>query len=158
MTQNHRLDTRWSVALLFAALVAGAAIPIAGQSASPGAKRAFETRDWYKVKTVGSPAMSPDGKYVAVQVTSVIEAKNTRINEIWVVDTASGGGEPMRFSAPGFDSTNPRFSADGNAPHLHVHAAWLHGHVAGPCAWIDPAASSNTPARRPKRRRGCGRR
>ena len=85
--------------------------PMAGRS-SQAAKRAFETRDWYKVKTVGSPAMSPDGKYVAMQVTSVIEARNMRINEIWVVGTVPGS-DPMRLSAPGFDSTNPQFSADG---------------------------------------------
>ena len=97
-------------ALVGVALVL-AASPILGRSPQTAAKRAFETRDWYKVKTVGAPAMSPDGKYVAVQVTSVIEAKNTRINEIWVVGTAPGS-DPMRFSAPGFDSTNPTFSAD----------------------------------------------
>src|SRR5688572_7954541 len=88
-----------------------AASPMAGRSPQATAKRAFETRDWYKVKTVGAPAMSPDGRFVAVQVTSVIEAKNMRINEIWVVGTAPGS-EPMRVSAPGFDSTNPQFGAD----------------------------------------------
>ena len=82
------------------------------QAASTEARRAFDTKDWYKVKTVGAPAMSPDGKYVAVQVTSVNEAKNSRSNEIWVVSTAPDGGEPVRFSAPGFDSTNPRFTPD----------------------------------------------
>src|SRR5262245_30026439 len=89
------------------------ASPMAGRSPQTNTKRAFETKDWYKVKTVGSPTMSPDGKFVAVQVTSVIEAKNTRVNEIWVVSTAPGA-EPMRFSAPGFDSTNPSFSADSS--------------------------------------------
>jgi dipeptidyl aminopeptidase/acylaminoacyl peptidase len=105
--------------LLRTALAAALAIPFAvalvpQTGTAQSAKRAFETRDWYRVKTVGSPALTPDGKYVAVQVTSVVEAKNTRVNEIWVVPTAPGGGEPVRFSAPGFDSTAPRFSADGN--------------------------------------------
>jgi dipeptidyl aminopeptidase/acylaminoacyl peptidase len=90
------------------------AAPAAAPTASaPQTRRAFETKDWYKVKTVGAPSMSPDGKYVAFQVTSVLEAKNTRMNEIWVVSTAPNGGDPVRFSAPGFDSTNPRFSPDG---------------------------------------------
>jgi dipeptidyl aminopeptidase/acylaminoacyl peptidase len=84
-----------------------------GQAQVPAAKRAFETRDWYRVKTVASPAMSPDGKYIAVQITSVLEAANKRVNEIWVVPTAPGGGDPVRFTAPGVDSTNPRFSGDG---------------------------------------------
>ena len=81
-------------------------------AATPGAKRAFEPADWYKLKTVTAPAMSPDGKYVAVQVTSVLEGKNARMSEIWVVATAPDGGAPVRFSAPGFDSTAPRFSPD----------------------------------------------
>ena len=81
-------------------------------AATPGAKRAFEPADWYKLKTITAPAMSPDGKYVAVQVTSVVEAKNARMSEIWVVATAPDGGTPVRFSAPGFDSTAPRFSPD----------------------------------------------
>jgi len=96
-------------AVLIGVALLVAASPITGRSQQT--KRAFETRDWYKVKTVGSPSMSPDGKYVAVQVTSVIEAKNQRINEIWVVATAPGS-EPMRLSAPGFDSTNPQFRGD----------------------------------------------
>ncbi|HEX5068566.1 MAG TPA: prolyl oligopeptidase family serine peptidase [Vicinamibacterales bacterium] len=78
----------------------------------PAARRAFTPGDWYRVKTLSNSVMSPDGKYVAVQVTNVIEAKNTRVNEIWVASTAPGAGEPQRFSAPGFDSTNPSFSAD----------------------------------------------
>ena len=82
------------------------------QAAATETRRAFDTKDWYKVKTVGAPAMSPDGKYVAVQVTSVNEAKNSRSNEIWVVSTTPNAGEPARFSAPGFDSTNPRFTPD----------------------------------------------
>jgi dipeptidyl aminopeptidase/acylaminoacyl peptidase len=91
-------------------LFVATSVPDARQTAA-ATPRAFETRDWYRVKTVGAPAMSPNGQFVAVQVTSVIEAKNVRMNEIWVVSTVPGS-EPLRFSAAGFDSTNPRFSAD----------------------------------------------
>ena len=97
----------WGGAIVAAVLVVS---PMATSSKAQG-KRAFETSDWYKVKTVGAPAMSPDGSMVAVQVTTPIEKDNKRLNEIWVVSTS--GGDPVRFSAPGADSTNPRFSADG---------------------------------------------
>ena len=102
----------------------------------PKAKRAFETRDWYKLKTVGSPAMSPDGKYVALQVTSVLEAKNARVNEIWVVSTAPNGGDPVRFSAPGFDSTNPRFNPDGT---LLIFNSTRPGYTSDDAFYVDPA-------------------
>jgi dipeptidyl aminopeptidase/acylaminoacyl peptidase len=76
-------------------------------------KRAFQPQDWYRLKTLSSPVMTSDGAFVAVQVQSVLEAENKRINEIWVASTATGAGEPTRFSAPGYDSTSPRFSPDG---------------------------------------------
>jgi dipeptidyl aminopeptidase/acylaminoacyl peptidase len=85
----------------------------AAPTAQSAAKRAFQPADWYRVKTLSSPAMSPDGRHVAVQVTSVDEAGNDRVSEIWVASTAVDGGEPVRFSAPGFTSTSPRFTPDG---------------------------------------------
>ena len=83
----------------------------ASPSASVGARRAFTPADWYKVTTVASPAMSPDGKLVAFTVTTVRESENKRHNEVWVVPTA--GGEPTRYTSPSTESSNPRFSPDG---------------------------------------------
>jgi len=96
--------------VLFAVGLVIAVLP--GFAQTPAAPRAFTPGDWYRVKTLSNSVMSPDGKYVAVQVTNVIEAKNARVNEIWLASTAPGAGEPQRFSAPGFDSTTPSFSAD----------------------------------------------
>jgi dipeptidyl aminopeptidase/acylaminoacyl peptidase len=101
---------RFRLALALAALVALATMPAAGQQQATG--RAFEPQDWYKVRTLGSPAMSPDGNHVAVQVTTVVESENKRLREIWVVPTV--GGDPVRFSAPGIDSSSPSFSDDGS--------------------------------------------
>ncbi len=87
--------------------------PSAGQSASrlPKGPRAMMLGDWYRITSVGSPAMSPDGKRVAMTVTTNREAENRRHSEVWVVNTA--GGEPQRWTAPGFESSNPRWSHDG---------------------------------------------
>ena len=95
------------------AQIASPAAPPAAPAAQQPTKRAFEPRDWYRLKTLSSPVISPDGAHVAVQVQTVVEAENKRVNEIWVVSTAADGGEPVRFSSPGVDSTNPRFSPDG---------------------------------------------
>ena len=73
--------------------------------------RAFTPADWYKVVTVSSPAMSPDGRLIAFTVTRVEEAQNRRRSEVWVVPTA--GGEPVRYTGPSFSSSNPRWSPDG---------------------------------------------
>jgi dipeptidyl aminopeptidase/acylaminoacyl peptidase len=75
------------------------------------ARHAFTPGDWYKVTTVGTPALSPDGEKVAFTVTTVREAENRRHSEVWVVGTK--GGEPSRYTSPGYESSNPRFSDDG---------------------------------------------
>jgi len=67
--------------------------------------------DWYRVNNVGSPAVSPDGKRIAMTVTTVKESENRRHSEVWVVNTA--GGEPMRWTSPSTESSNPRWSPDG---------------------------------------------
>jgi dipeptidyl aminopeptidase/acylaminoacyl peptidase len=76
-----------------------------------GAQRAFQPNDWHRVTTVSQPAMSPDGKTVAFTVTTVNERENKRHSEVWVVPTA--GGDPVRYTAQGFESNSPRFSPDG---------------------------------------------
>jgi len=73
--------------------------------------RAFTPEDWYRLTSLSSPAMSPDGRYVAFTVTTVNEAKNARHSEVWMVSVA--GGDPVRLTAPGSESSNPRWSHDG---------------------------------------------
>ncbi|HEX4933666.1 MAG TPA: hypothetical protein VFV33_10840, partial [Gemmatimonadaceae bacterium] len=74
-------------------------------------RRAFTPADWYKVTTIGTPAISPDGKRVAFTVTTVKESENRRHSEVWVVPTE--GGEAQRFTTAAYESSNPRWSPDG---------------------------------------------
>ena len=67
--------------------------------------------DWYRLSTVSAPAVSPDGKRIAMTVTTVRESENRRHSEIWVVNTA--GGQPERWTSPSTESSNPQWSADG---------------------------------------------
>ncbi|MCU0626940.1 MAG: prolyl oligopeptidase family serine peptidase, partial [Gemmatimonadaceae bacterium] len=97
-------------------LVVVAAVPCAAQApASPAASapapRAMQLRDWYRVTTVSQPAMSPDGRRVAMTVTTVRESENKRHQEIWVVPTA--GGAAQRWTSPSTESASPRWSPDG---------------------------------------------
>jgi len=90
----------------------GAARPAGAQSAPlPKGPRAMMLGDWYRVVNVSSPAMSPDGKQVAMTVTRAVESENRRHSEVWVVNTA--GGAPQRWTSPGTESSNPRWSPDG---------------------------------------------
>lgn len=97
---------RMRAAILLLAVLSGA--PAAAQQTTG---RAFTPADWYRLTTVSSPAMSPDGRLVAFAVTTVKVSENERHTEVWVVPTA--GGEPVRYTSPGVSSSNPRFSHDG---------------------------------------------
>jgi dipeptidyl aminopeptidase/acylaminoacyl peptidase len=75
------------------------------------ARRPFTPADWYRLTTLSQPAMSPDGRLVAFTVTTVREAENRRHQEVWVVPAS--GGQPQRYTSPGYESSNPRWSPDG---------------------------------------------
>jgi dipeptidyl aminopeptidase/acylaminoacyl peptidase len=103
--------------------------PLAAQK--DGARRAFTPNDWYRVTTVSDAALSPDGKLVAFTVTTVNEKEGKRHSEVWVAPTSgcpSTGARasvksasaadaescaPARYTSPGTESSNPRFSPDG---------------------------------------------
>ena len=86
-------------------------VSIASALPAQQAKRAFALADWYKLTTVSTPAMSPDGSRIAFTVQTVNERENKYHREVWVVPTA--GGEPQRYTSPGTESSNPRWSPDG---------------------------------------------
>ena len=60
--------------------------------------RALAIEDWYRVKTVGSPEISPDGRWVAFTVGTRVEETNGETSEVWAV--ATDGSTPAR-RAPG---------------------------------------------------------
>ena len=98
---------RATIALIVLLPLPLTASPLAGQEGG----RAFVPADWHRVTTVSSPAMSPDGRRVAFTVTTVADSQNKRHSEVWVANTA--GGDPVRFTSPGVESSTPRWSADG---------------------------------------------
>ncbi|HVZ49986.1 MAG TPA: prolyl oligopeptidase family serine peptidase [Gemmatimonadaceae bacterium] len=78
----------------------------------PAQGRAFTPEDWYKIARVGGGVLSPDGNTLAFTVTTVVEDKNERHTEVWVQSLA--GGPSRRMTSAAFESTNPRWSDDGN--------------------------------------------
>ncbi|HSM60201.1 MAG TPA: hypothetical protein VK849_05365, partial [Longimicrobiales bacterium] len=99
--------------VLLGALAALAA-PASPRQATAQQGRAFTPADWYRLTTLSSPAMSPDGRWVAFTVNTVDEEDNRRHSEVWMVST--DGGEPTRLTSPGTESSNPRWSHDGAYP------------------------------------------
>ncbi len=74
------------------------------------AKHPFTFEDMMKLKRVGDPEVSPDGKWVVFSVVDVDLEANTKTPHIWIVPTA--GGEEREIIADQ-DADRPRWAPDG---------------------------------------------
>jgi dipeptidyl aminopeptidase/acylaminoacyl peptidase len=74
------------------------------------AKHPFTFEDMMKLKRVGEPVPSPDGKWVVFSVVDVDLATNEKTPHIWIVPLA-GGQERMLM--PDRDGDRPRWAPDG---------------------------------------------
>src|ERR1017187_7241148 len=74
------------------------------------AKHPFTFDDMMKLKRVGDPQVSPDGKWVIFSVVDVNLEANTKTPHIWIVPTA--GGQEREIIADQ-DADRPRWAPDG---------------------------------------------
>jgi len=82
--------------------------------ASPQEKstlRSITIDDHFKLKRVGNPRISPDGKWVAYTVSSTDLEKNESKTRIWKISVANGEAIPM--TAEEHSSSLPKWSPDG---------------------------------------------
>ena len=80
--------------------------------AAPGNPRPLALEDYYRLVAILSPAMSPDGRWVAYIKSTIVEAENRRQNELWLV-ASDGSTPPRRLSDPSLDVASPRWSPNG---------------------------------------------
>jgi dipeptidyl aminopeptidase/acylaminoacyl peptidase len=82
------------------------------QTRSPAPqKHPFTFEDMMKLKRVGAPAPSPDGKWVVFDCEDVDLAANTKTSHLWIVPAS--GGESRRLNPTPNHEERPRFSPDG---------------------------------------------
>ena len=74
------------------------------------AKRPFTFEDMMKLKRMGEPVVSPDGKWVIFSVVDVDLEANSKTPHIWIVPTA--GGQEREIIADQ-DADRPRWAPDG---------------------------------------------
>jgi dipeptidyl aminopeptidase/acylaminoacyl peptidase len=91
------------------ALILMLAILVLAQT--PSQKRPFTFEDMMKLKRVGAPVPSPDGKWVVFDCVDVDLEANTRISHLWIVPAS--GGESRRLNPTPNHEERPRFSPDG---------------------------------------------
>lgn len=104
-------DAAWRAALV-ALLVAPLTVTRPSEARAQGGGRPLAIEDFYRLKVVGNPEISPDGRWVAYTVGTRLEATNTEQGEVWLVAT-DGGSAPRRVSEEGADAGNPQWLEDG---------------------------------------------
>src|SRR6267142_2026396 len=75
------------------------------------AKRNLTIDDFFQIKRVQDPQISPDGKWVAYSVGSTSLKDEKSENQIWMIPTA--GGEAIPMTMKGSSASSPRWSPDG---------------------------------------------
>lgn len=73
--------------------------------------RAITIDDYFQIREVSDPQLSPDGQWVAYTVKTALLKEDKNEERIWRAPI--GGGEPVPMSAEGVSSSHPRWSPDG---------------------------------------------
>jgi dipeptidyl aminopeptidase/acylaminoacyl peptidase len=106
------------------------------------AKHPFTFEDMMKLKRVGEPVPSPDGKWVLFAAVDVDLAANKKTSHIWIVPLAGG---PERILIADQDGDRPRWAPDGK------RFAFLSNKEGGSQVWVadfDGAAGTVTSVRK----------
>ena len=74
-------------------------------------RRPIEIEDYFALKYVGSPVVSPGGAWVAYTVSGQDLEKDSRGSRVWMISSA--GGEPIPMTAKGSSAWDPKWSPDG---------------------------------------------
>jgi dipeptidyl aminopeptidase/acylaminoacyl peptidase len=90
------------------------AIALAAVLSTPALARPMTEVDLATMKRVAAPAASPDGRWVAFQITETEAETYKRSTGLWLLDRTAKGAVPVRVAdAPGKNETSPAFGPDG---------------------------------------------
>jgi dipeptidyl aminopeptidase/acylaminoacyl peptidase len=78
---------------------------------APSAPRGITIDDFFQIRDVAQPELSPDGQWVAYAVRTRMLKEDKSEQRLWIVSTHGGDAIPM--TAEGVSSAHPRWSPDG---------------------------------------------
>src|SRR6266702_4299127 len=85
--------------------------PALAQESRPRTPRAITIDDFFQIRDVSQPEISPDGQWVAYAVRTRMLKEDKNEQRLWMV--SNHGGDPIPLTAEGVSSSHPRWSPDG---------------------------------------------
>jgi len=82
------------------------------QGSAASGKRTLTIDDYFRIKEIGDPQISPDGKWVAYTVRTPNLKEDKNEERIWMISTTAGA-EAIALTAEGVASSHPRWSPNG---------------------------------------------
>lgn len=98
------MKTRFFLCLFLALIISP---PASSQTAS----RTITIDDYFNLKSVSDPRISPDGKWIAYIMKTTDLEKDASERRIWMVPAT--GGDPIPMTTRGYSASSPRWSPDG---------------------------------------------
>jgi len=89
----------------------GFALPSVAQESAPKAPRAITIDDFFQIRDVSQPEISPDGQWIAYAVRTRMLKEDKNEQRLWMISTH--GGDAIPLTAEGVTSAHPRWSPDG---------------------------------------------
>lgn len=80
-------------------------------SVAQTSKTEFSIDDYFELKNVGSPVISPDGKWIAYTINETDYEDDSKETRIWM--SPAEGGEALPMTAEGYSASSPKWSPDG---------------------------------------------
>jgi dipeptidyl aminopeptidase/acylaminoacyl peptidase len=101
--------------IVFASLVLSLALTGRAQESSQksasATPRSITIDDYFQIRDVSQPELSPDGQWVAYTVRTRMLKEDKNEQRLWMISTH--GGDPIPMTAEGVSSSHPRWSPDG---------------------------------------------
>jgi len=87
--------------------------PALAQESVPRTPRAITIDDFFQIRDVSQPKISPDGQWIAYAVRTRMLKEDKNEQRLWMISTHGGDAIPM--TAEGLSSGHPRWSPDGKS-------------------------------------------